>query len=81
MEWLNDCPECGKQFTQAKRYCSCGWKIMNVKAPPIFDDQCGFWIGDRRCKKIGTIASHRTSDTWYCFHHWYETMSTKKGTR
>lgn len=73
MELLSDCPDCGKQLKNAKRSCTCGWKIVEINQPEKKDHTCGFLLPKGECKNIGTIAYGR-SQRWYCGSHWYEAM-------
>lgn len=75
MELLKDCPECGKQLSKSRKYCACGWKILEIKECQIIDKNCAFLMTEGRCNETGTIAPHGSSGKWYCSMHWYEAMN------
>jgi len=54
MELINFCPDCGKHFSQSKKYCACGWKISANDASHA-NQICSFVTSEGRCTELGTI--------------------------
>jgi len=73
MELINFCPDCGKSFSQSKKYCACGWKISANDVAGA-NQICSFVTSEGRCTELGTIAPKGSNRRWYCSEHWYVAM-------